>query len=295
MAVCFTHPLDLLKVYLQTHDGGRLKIIPIAVKIVRTEGVAALYSGISASLLRQLTQTTARFGMYEMLKTDGTKQRPFSQKLLAASASGAFGGFVGAPADLINVRMQNDVKLPLAERRNYNHAIDGLIRVCREEGILRLWRGSSMVISRSVLLTMGQLSLYDQVKQILIKFGFPDSVTTHLLGSSVAACSSAAITAPFDVVKTRMQNTEPGKYKNIRHCIRETAKLGPLAFFKGFLPSLLRVGPQTILMFLLYEQMRLRFGVKIEVDPDAEHEAEEVPVGKNFFLVTPKNQRTSSG
>lgn len=43
-------------------------------------------------------------------------------------------------------------------------------------------------------------------------------------------------------------------------------------------------------MFLLYEQMRLKFGIKTEIDPDAEHEAEVVPVGKNFFLVTHKKQ-----
>lgn len=34
-----------------------------------------------------------------------------------ASLSGAVGGFVGVPADLVNVRMQNDIKLPPESRR----------------------------------------------------------------------------------------------------------------------------------------------------------------------------------
>lgn len=34
-----------------------------------------------------------------------------------ASVSGAVGGFVGVPADLVNVRMQNDIKLPPENRR----------------------------------------------------------------------------------------------------------------------------------------------------------------------------------
>jgi dicarboxylate transporter 10 len=31
--------------------------------------------------------------------------------------SGAVGGFVGTPGDMINVRMQNDIKVPEAQRR----------------------------------------------------------------------------------------------------------------------------------------------------------------------------------
>ena len=64
-------------------------------------------------------------------------------RLAMAGISGAAGGVVGAPADMVNVRMQNDVKLPLdsTQRRNYKHAIDGLIRIIREEGLMKVsWR-----------------------------------------------------------------------------------------------------------------------------------------------------------
>lgn len=46
---------------------------------------------------------------------------PFYKTVLLASAAGAAGGFVGTPADMINVRMQNDVKLPLEKRRKYEY------------------------------------------------------------------------------------------------------------------------------------------------------------------------------
>lgn len=42
---------------------------------------------------------------------------PFYQKFLLAGISGAAGGVVGTPGDLINVRMQNDIKLPIENRR----------------------------------------------------------------------------------------------------------------------------------------------------------------------------------
>lgn len=42
---------------------------------------------------------------------------PFYQKLVLAGLSGAVGGVVGTPGDLINVRMQNDVKVASEVRR----------------------------------------------------------------------------------------------------------------------------------------------------------------------------------
>ena len=41
----------------------------------------------------------------------------FYQKLLLAGLSGAAGGIFGTPGDVINVRMQNDIKLPPKLRR----------------------------------------------------------------------------------------------------------------------------------------------------------------------------------
>lgn len=42
---------------------------------------------------------------------------PFYQRVLLASVAGAAGGYIGTPADMINVRMQNDIKLPADQRR----------------------------------------------------------------------------------------------------------------------------------------------------------------------------------
>ena len=71
-AACCTHPLDLIKVHLQTATavttGGQqnLNIINQTVKIVRGDGILALYNGLSASLLRQLTYSTVSFAIYDV-------------------------------------------------------------------------------------------------------------------------------------------------------------------------------------------------------------------------------------
>ncbi|VDN90479.1 unnamed protein product [Brugia pahangi] len=262
-AMC-THPLDLLKVHLQTQQHGQVGIFEMTMKIIRSDGIRGLYNGISASLLRQMTYSLTRFGMYEQLKKQfpgDSTTIPFYQKAAMAGMSGACGGFIGTPGDMINVRMQNDVKLPPAERRNYKHAFDGLFRVMREEGITKLFNGAAMATSRAVFMTIGQLSFYDQIKQVAIASGyFKDTPTTHF-GSSFAAASIATVlTQPLDVMKTRMMNAKPGQFTSILSCFLYTAKLGPTGFFKGFIPAWVRLAPQTILTFIFLEQLRLNFG-----------------------------------
>lgn len=116
-AACFTHPLDLLKVTLQTQQDNKMSLARLTGTIVREQGVLTLYNGISASLLRQLTYSTTRFGLYEVGRGQLTPDSGFIGKVLLAGASGAAGGLIGTPADMVNVRMQNDVKLPPQERR----------------------------------------------------------------------------------------------------------------------------------------------------------------------------------
>lgn len=74
---------------------------------------------------------------------------------------------------------------------SYNHAFDGFIRVWREEGFTRLFSGASTATMRAVLMTVGQLSFYDQVKQLLLSSGyFGDDSTTHFLSSLTAVIES---------------------------------------------------------------------------------------------------------
>lgn len=131
MASCCTHPLDLLKVHLQTvAPGEKVGLLKMGVKVVKSDGILGLYNGLSASVLRQLTYSTTRFAIYEGVKNNFLdKDMPFYQKVLLGGFAGFAGGFVGTPADLINVRMQNDMKIPADQRRNYKHAVDGLYKV----------------------------------------------------------------------------------------------------------------------------------------------------------------------
>jgi dicarboxylate transporter 10 len=80
LATFVSHPFDLTKVRLQTLKvenstaWSEFKLLsPTRMfktmwTISRAEGITALYSGLSASLLRQGTYSTIRFGLYDQFK-----------------------------------------------------------------------------------------------------------------------------------------------------------------------------------------------------------------------------------
>ena len=77
-AACCTHPLDLIKVHLQTASSAthnavqqgsthpKVGIFGTIAKVYRTDGVRGFYSGLTASLLRQASYSTTRFAIYDV-------------------------------------------------------------------------------------------------------------------------------------------------------------------------------------------------------------------------------------
>ncbi|XP_013880649.1 mitochondrial dicarboxylate carrier isoform X2 [Austrofundulus limnaeus] len=266
-AACLTHPLDLIKVHLQTQQEVRVRMIGMTVNVVRREGYLALYSGLSASLCRQMTYSLSRFAIYETIRdrmhSKNKGLMPFYQKVLLGAFGGFTGGLIGTPADLVNVRMQNDVKLPAELKRSYAHVLDGLIRVWKEEGIFKLFSGATMASTRGALVSIGQLSCYDQSKQLVLATGyFTDNIFTHFLASVFAGGCATILCQPLDVVKTRLMNSKL-EYRSVFHCLTETAKLGPKAFYKGLVPAAIRLIPQTVFTYIFLEQLKQHFGLVV--------------------------------
>ncbi|PVH23336.1 hypothetical protein CXQ85_003070 [Candidozyma haemuli] len=241
----------------------------MALSIVKNEGFLNLYSGLTASLLRQATYSTVRFGVYEYLKESYQakyNQMPTTSILLPMSMiSGALGGLVGNPSDVVNIRMQNDSTLPRDQRRNYRNAFDGLFRICKHEGVLSLFRGLTPNLARGILMTASQVVTYDIAKNLLVD-GLsmdPSKKSTHFSASLMAGLVATTVCSPADVVKTRIMNAR-GSSQGAQSILRDAVKQEGIGFmFRGWLPSFVRLGPHTIATFLVLEQLRkYRIGMK---------------------------------
>lgn len=299
IAGCSTHPLDLIKVRMQLQgesaptpavqslrpalafqNGSTARIhipsppppprvgpISVGVKIIQQEGVKALFSGVSATVLRQTLYSTTRMGLYDIMKQKWsdpeTGNMPLARKIGAGLLAGGIGAAVGNPADVAMVRMQADGRLPLAQRRNYKSVIDAISQMTKSEGVTSLWRGSSLTVNRAMLVTASQLASYDQFKEtILDNHWMNDGLGTHVTASFAAGFVAAVVTNPVDVIKTRVMNmrVEPGRappYDGAIDCALKTIRSeGPMALYKGFIPTISRQGPFTVVLFVTLEQVR---------------------------------------
>lgn len=69
------------------------------------------------------------------------KKPSTSQLVIAGALAGGLGGVAGNPADIVLVRMTTDSLKPPEKQLGYRNAIDGVVRVAREEGPAALMRG----------------------------------------------------------------------------------------------------------------------------------------------------------
>lgn len=254
-AACVTHPLDLVKVRLQTRTPDMPKsMVGTFVHVFKHNGFLGLYSGLSASLLRQITYSTTRFGIYEELKARTQFAPSFPVLIAMASTSGFLGGIAGNPADVLNVRMQHDAALPVDQRRNYKNAIDGLIRMTKEEGFKSLFRGVWPNSMRAVLMTASQLASYDGFKRVLVQYTpMEEGLTTHFTASFLAGFVATTVCSPVDVIKTRIMSSQESK--GLAKLLADVYRVEGVGWmFRGWVPSFIRLGPHTIATFLFLEQ-----------------------------------------
>ncbi|CEJ93241.1 hypothetical protein VHEMI08847 [[Torrubiella] hemipterigena] len=225
------------------------------------DGIASLWAGLSASLLRQSTYSTARFGFHNYLSSlalrkSGKEKLPASWNVACAGVSGGVAGLIGNPTEVALVRMCADGAKKPSERFNYSNSIQALFRVCKEEGFSAFTKGLMPNVVRSVLMNISQIATYASAKQwVLASVRSNDDITTHSIASFIAGTVATTLCAPADIIKSRMQATagKEGIVQVVRQGIQHE---GPLFLMKGWTPAFIRITPHTILTFVFMEQLK---------------------------------------
>jgi len=258
-----THPIDLIKVRLQINDIPKQTMVKTARNIIKNEGFIGLYSGISASLIRQGSFIGMKFGIYELWKNKFENENnpiSFSNKLLGGIVAGGITGITCTPFDVCLVRMQSDNTLAKADKRNYKNGFDALYRITSEEGFLTLWKGSAPTFYRACIITSTQLGVYDEVKEKLIQTGyFGKSLTTYTISTLCCSLISGIVSNPFDIAKSRlMHSNNHTKYNGTISVISYILKNeGPISLTKGLNAAILRQIPLNLLRFNLVEILKV--------------------------------------
>eukprot|EP00696_Hemimastix_kukwesjijk_P011467 gnl/Hemi2/24400_TR8202_c0_g1_i1.p1 gnl/Hemi2/24400_TR8202_c0_g1~~gnl/Hemi2/24400_TR8202_c0_g1_i1.p1 ORF type:complete len:307 (+),score=75.80 gnl/Hemi2/24400_TR8202_c0_g1_i1:61-981(+) len=282
-AACCTNPIDVIKVRMQLE--GELQSATQATerhyknfvsgmsRIVAEEGVLALYKGLPASLMREGIYSTIRLGGYEPFKDlFGVTDNSHSQvvrKILAAACAGAIGSAIANPTDLVKIRMQAEGKLAPGAAPRYASTLTAFFDIHKHEGFKGLYRGTGPTVQRAALLTATQLPTYDHSKHMLLDLaGLSEGLPLHVSCSMLAGLAAALVTSPFDVVKTRVMNQAVEgrlgtKYGSTLDCFAKCLRAEGLGgLYKGFLANWFRIGPHTVVTFLVFERLRSLCGFK---------------------------------
>lgn len=243
-----------------------------ALGIIREEGVLKLYGGLSAMVVRHSTFTGLKIIFYDNLREflittnkDGKQQLTFLRGALCGMTSGALANMLSSPVDLVKIQMQMDGKRQLMGKpARINNVFQAFGSIYSVGGVRGLWKGTGINATRAALVTLGDLSAYDLSKRkLMVLLDSPDNRLIQFMGAMTAGFTSAVLSTPADVVKSRIMNQptdEKGRglhYKGTIDCFTKLyTEEGFFAMYKGFLPYWLRIGPWALVFWTTFEQIR---------------------------------------
>lgn len=280
------HPLDLVKTQFQVHTTARSEIVskPYLYTFRYLKNIYSkfgfrkgLYQGLSANLAGSTASWGLYFYFYDWTKT----QFPINSQgtlsphnyFLSSSLAAIITVLFTNPLWMIKTRLC--MQKP-GNQSNYNGLIDAFLKISRDEGIRGLYRGlipGLFGVSHGAI----QFMVYEQLKN---NFHFQNnrninitintinkrskpSTWEYLLMSSTSKTVAMLVTYPYQVVRSRLQvRAEEGKfsYSGLLDVIKRTAKQeGIWAFYRGIIPSAIRVLPGTCITFLVYERVSALF------------------------------------
>ncbi|KAJ8338463.1 hypothetical protein SKAU_G00374290 [Synaphobranchus kaupii] len=285
-SVVVGHPLDTVKTRLQAGKGYK-NTFHCILTIYQRESVSGFFKGLSFPLASITLYNSVVFGFFSNTQRviskfrygDGRHPSSILDLALASMMTGFVSVAVGAPVDLVKIRLQMQAQPVLAESLNlagnvplrsvgiqgqtaYRGPLHCIGSILQSEGLLGLYRGAGAMLLRDV----PGYTLYFIPYSLFCDWLNPDgNASPHpcsiWLAGGLAGSISWVTATPADVVKCRLQADalHLRKYRGIIHCIVKSYKTEGLhVFFRGASVNAIRGFPMSATMFLSYE-LSLKF------------------------------------
>eukprot|EP00928_Gymnodinium_smaydae_P033402 TRINITY_DN23938_c0_g1_i1.p1 TRINITY_DN23938_c0_g1~~TRINITY_DN23938_c0_g1_i1.p1 ORF type:complete len:339 (-),score=38.31 TRINITY_DN23938_c0_g1_i1:168-1184(-) len=243
-------------------------------KIVLEEGFCALWRGNAATLAHRFPYTGVTFwcqrALRRRLDDEGgpriARLPPQARALIAGGCSAGVGVLLCHPLDVVKTRLTAQTK-----KQYYNGIIDACRRIRLDEGVPGFYRGLGVAFCTTVPMLALNFALFDHFRGVFEPVIGPESPTLIALvsGGSAGACASAML-FPADLLKRQMQMVglggRPNVYNNVFQAVRHIFNTGytrhsdspfrllygSREFFRGLLPELIKVTPNTAILFCVH-------------------------------------------
>ncbi|KAH8664079.1 mitochondrial carrier domain-containing protein [Xylariales sp. PMI_506] len=271
VATLVVHPLDIVKTRMQLHRSNAPTSASLTtVSLIRTlaqtpHPVRALYRGLTPNLLGNATSWASFFFFKARIErallgwrgSQDAAALTTVDYFAASAAAGACVQVLTNPIWVLKVRMLSSDRGAVGA---YPSMWAGAVQLFRNEGWRGFYRGlgiSLFGVSHGAV----QFAVYEPAK----RFYFTQrarrlkSDGTTLVLSSVSKLVAGAVTYPYQVIRSRLQNFDAEQHygRGIRGVISRTwTNEGLRGFYRGIVPGVIRVMPATWVTFLVYENMK---------------------------------------
>ncbi|KAG7808833.1 hypothetical protein KL921_003915 [Ogataea angusta] len=232
---------------------------------LRNEGLKAFYKGTLAPLIGVGACVSVQFYGFHEAKRQILKHNPKQHDLTLGQfyVAGAFAGIVNAPITSPVEQIRILLQVQKDNLKLYNGPRDAISKIYKQAGLLKgIFRGSMVTFLREAQAYGVWFLTYEFLISKFIQFHKTErhniSTMELLVCGAVAGDALWISSYPLDVVKSRLQSDGFGRTSRYKGSVVEVAKHimrheGPLGFWKGIGPTLLRAIPCSAATFTTVE------------------------------------------
>jgi len=272
-------PIERVKLLIQNQDEmlkvGRLDkpykgIVDCFSRVMKAEGVLALWRGNLANVLRYFPTQALNFAFKDYFKRlfgYNKDKNGYAKWFVGNLASGGIAGacslFFAYSLDYARTRLANDNKSAKkgGGERQFNGLIDVYKKTLATDGIAGLYRGFNISCAGIVVYRGLYFGLFDSLKPVILTGSMKDSfLPSFFLGWAITIVAGLA-SYPIDTIRRRMMMTsgEAVKYSSSLGAFRVIVKNeGWKSLFKGAGANILR-GIAGAGVLSGYDQLQLIF------------------------------------
>lgn len=263
---CCLQPIDVIKTRLQLDHGGQYKgIVHCGSTVARTEGVSALWKGLTPFATHLTIKYALRMGtnaFYQSLLRDPDGSLGAGRRMLAGLAAGVTEALVVVtPFEKVKVALQAQHGTDKSKLK-YKGPVHAATTIVRESGVRALWTGAAPTVLRNGTNQMCLFTAKPAFDRLFWGKHEGDGMQLAPLQSMAsgfsAACIGPVVTGPFDVCKTRLQAQGAGKkeYSGFIDVLTKVPREeGVRALWKGLTPRLLRIPPGQAIVWAVSDQV----------------------------------------
>ena len=237
-----------------------------AFRIARSEGVFALWNGITPSLFMIVPAAVLYFSMFDLVKQRGKcyvheKYHHFVPSFAGITARVINVG-IFSPVQLIKTKAQSEYLLSSDKLKNI------IIKHIKANGVRSLWYGTKSQLFRDVPFTLVYWYLQDAVRIKLSKMGY-STLLSNCGGAIVGGSVAGVISHPFDITKTQLQSNvglnsdigQKGLFDQLRNIARADGVRG---LYVGLTPRILQIIPSCAIFITTFECLKEHFNKREE-------------------------------